>query len=638
LKAFIYLPVILLVSVSRAISQDKTEDFTKTAISDILSKNADAVCRLDEHDIEIVSTGKVIVRKRHVYTILNSNGEKWSHYGTNYNKLDVINYVNGTLYNGEGKELRHFKKKDMLDIPRDGEAFVSDDRMKGGGFNCSSYPYTVDFEEEDENSESINLPSWIPPRSEKMSVEISRYILTAPKSYKVRYRLLNSDIKPVIVEKKDKITYTWEIRNLPVVPDEPFSISSELYDPYMLVAPSDFKISGYSGSMSEWNDYGKFYVDLQKDRDVLPDDVKQRVHSLTDGIQDPYKKIAILYDYLQKNTHYVAILFGIGGLQPYDAKYVAQYKYGDCKALSNFMVALLKEAGIKGYPVIIKGDDEEPEFIKDFPSHQFNHVICTVPVDRDTVWLECTDQYLPAGYLGSWTANRYGLLINETGGVLVHTPAYSLKDNVTIRSLLANLDADGNLQLKCSANYKGLNYDPIAGLIHYKSKEEQMEHFKENFNLPTYVVNDFNFNEDYSSRIPVIHENLNIVVANYASLTGKRLFVCPNILTRSNIKLTEEVERKLDIEFKTESRSIDSVEISIPSGYLIESLPKDILLHTQFGEYRVSIKFNNDMIVYYRQLDRYRGRFPSSQYNDMQSFYNRIYNSDREQIVFVKKN
>ena len=72
-------------------------------------------------------------------------------------------------------------------------------------------------------------------------------------------------------------------------------------------------------------------------------------------ITDPQTKVAVLYNYLQQNTHYVGIQLGIGGWQTYDAAYVATKKYGDCKALSNFMISLLKEAGIKGHAVVIKG-------------------------------------------------------------------------------------------------------------------------------------------------------------------------------------------------------------------------------------------------------------------------------------------
>jgi Domain of Unknown Function with PDB structure (DUF3857)/Transglutaminase-like superfamily len=619
-------------------AQDKIENYVKGEIPESLSKGADAVCRLEEYNVEVKSPGKIVVRERHVYSILNDNAEKLSNYYTHYNKLTTINYVDGALYNSVGKDLKHFKKKDMSDYARDGEAFVSDDRMKVSGFTCNAYPYSVSYEEEDEEAGAMYIPEWFPPVSHKMSVELSRYTLTVPSDYKFRYKMVNTDIKPVITEKKDKITYSWEIRNLPVVPEEPFSISPVLYDPFMLVGPTDFELEGYAGNMSEWKNYAKFYASLQKGRDVLPDDVKQQVHALTDQIGDPAKKVGILYDYLQKNTHYVLIQFGIGGLQTYEASYVAKNKYGDCKALTNFMIALLKEAGIKGHPVVIKGDEDEGEFFPDFPSHQFNHVICAVPVQKDTIWLECTDQYLPAGYLGIFTANRYGLFVDDDGGTLVHTPAYLLKDNTSIRKILAAMDPDGNLQIKSETYYRALSHDPFEYISHHLSRDKQLDYLKKNFSLPTYAVNSFNYKEDYTGRLPVMLETLDISVTNYAHVSGKRIFLNPNVLRRSETKFSEEKDRVLDFQFKTEYSETDSIAISIPVGYETESQQKDLVLDTKFGSYQTHTKILADRIIYYRQFQQFRGRFPASAYEEIKSFYNKVYDADRSQIVLVRKN
>src|SRR6185437_13760781 len=134
--------------------------------------------------------------------------------------------------------------------------------------------------------------------------------------------------------------------------------------------------------------------------DVLPENTKLQIHALVDTITDVHRKVYALYRYLQKNTHYISVQFGIGGWQPFPADYVANKRYGDCKALSNYMVALLKEAGIKGKYVEIMAEKDAPPMIDKFSCSQFNHAISCVPLDKDTIWLECTNQTVSPGYMG----------------------------------------------------------------------------------------------------------------------------------------------------------------------------------------------------------------------------------------------
>lgn len=118
------------------------------------------------------------------------------------------------------------------------------------------------------------------------------------------------------------------------------------------------------------------------------------------------------------------------------------------------MCSLLAEAGVNAYPVLISaGDNRTNYFIEDFANNYFNHVIACVPQPKDTIWLECTSQTSPFGYLSAFTANRKALMISPGGGYVVNTPNYSSSKNLQKREVSATIDMEGTLKASMNTFY-----------------------------------------------------------------------------------------------------------------------------------------------------------------------------------------
>jgi Domain of Unknown Function with PDB structure (DUF3857)/Transglutaminase-like superfamily len=613
------------------------QEYNVNTIPDSLITNANVVKRYEEMILEIKSPGKFISHERHVYTILNESGDQYADYRSFYDKFTTIDYVSAVLYNEKGKELKHVKKKDMQDFGyMDGYTLMQDERFIKNDFYWRSYPYTVGYEEDDTEDGVLNFSNWSPSQSIRMSVQYSKYVIIAPKDYEVRYKQLNFTIPPIITEKGNRKTYTWEVKNIPaLIPEELISNKYDLL-PFMMVAPSDFEAEGYKGNMSDWENYGKFIYLLKKGRDALPQDTRNQVHELTDNLKDSKQKIDVLYKFLQANTHYISVQLGIGGWQPFDATSVATKKYGDCKALSNYMIALLKEAGIMGKYVEIRAGKNARPIVTDFAESQFNHVICCVPLQKDTVWLECTSESLPAGYLSGFTSDRWGLLIDENGGKLVHTPKYGLKDNLQIRHIVATVNNEGNIMAKITTQYKAMQQDDLEGIINAYSNDKLLEYLKSVIDLPTYDIQNFHYTQ-HKDVIPSIDEFVELTATNYAQVSGKRLFINPDILTRSNQKLLANENRKYDLQLDEEHLDIDTVDIKIPAGYKIESTFHDTKIESIFGKYSVSVKVSAGEIMYIRMQEYYSGSFPAKDYAELVRYYEQVYKADHTKVVLVKQ-
>lgn len=612
-------------------------DYAVSSIPAILQINANAVLRMDETRFEVTAIGRARMYRHYAITILNERGDDQAQFAQDYDKLHDVESISGTLYDGSGKKIRSLKKTDISDYSGTGnEALITDDRVKVHNFYCKQYPYTVEYEVETKYYYTMFFPRWVPLRGENIAVQSSRMIVVCPADYKFRYKAFNYSKEPVIQNEKSSTSYTWEITDFPAMESEYACPTWSEITPTVYLGPEQFEVEGYQGNMKTWQDFGKFVYALKAGKDALPEPIKQKVHQLTDGVSDPKEKVRLLYEYMQQNTHYIAVLLGIGGWQPFDAKYVAEKKYGDCKALSNYMYSLLKEAGIKSYYTLIQAGRGKHYLVDDFPSSQFTHVIVCVPQQTDSIWLECTDQNLPAGYLGGFTSDRWALLVDEDGGKLVRTPKYRITDNLQSRLTEASIDAEGNLTAKINTQYRAEQMDILESMISNLSKDKVMNILKSELDLPTYDINKFDYREE-KSNMPSIYENLDLIAPGYAQISGKRIFVNPNIMNRSRRRLRPDETRKFDIITSDEFEDIDSTVIKIPAGYQPEAIAPTTNIDSKFGHYRASVKVENDRIVYSRQLEKYSGRWPAAAYADMVKFYEQLYRADNSRIVLVKK-
>jgi hypothetical protein len=612
------------------------ENYSLDQIPKDVLNNSNVVVRMRDENFEILDSSKAVYKVKYAYTILNSAGDRWAQLVRFYFKFIGIDNISGTLYDATGKKIKSLKKSEISDESgSDGYSLMEDFRVKIHNFNWKLYPYTIEYEVTEQRNGLLFLPHWDPVSTEKISVQKSSFTVLCPSKYKLRYKTLNLAQGPVIEDKGAKKSYSWTLENFKAIENEVYSPDEQEILPNVLIAPSSFSMQNYSGQMSDWKSFGSFYYALNKGRDILPENIKMKVHQLTENLNTVQDKVKALYEFMQKNTRYVSIQLGIGGWQTFDASYVSNKGYGDCKALSNYMMSLLKEAGIASNVVIIRGGEGEGNIVADFTSNQFNHVILCVPQKKDSIWLECTSQTQPFGYLGGFTSDRYGLLVDENNSKLIHTPIYKKTDNSQIRKIVAKVDSEGHLDAQIFTRFKAEQQDDLSGRINAYSREKVEEYLKEAINLPSYDLTSFKY-EEVKNMIPELRESLEIKANNFASVTGKRIFISPNILNRSNARIPNPETRKFGFFFVTSWLDIDSVEMDIPKGYTPESIPKDLDLSTKFGYYNANLIVKPGKIIYIRKSSRNNGTYPSKDALALADYFDQIYKADRRKLVLVK--
>lgn len=567
-------------------------------------------------------------------TILNKQGEGFAHFYSYGDKFTELKDFSGIIKNSTGAVMKKIGKKDLT-ISSFSEHFSTDNYSIYYICKQPTYPYTVEYTYEQKwKNGIIAYPPFAPISNYMQAVEKANYSIELPENIKVRFKSnYDCDIKEENVNGKH--LYKFSAQNLNAINYEPQAPPFKDIAPSVTISPSDFCFDSSCGNMADWNSYSRWVSTLLKDRDILPADFTTKLLDLTKDAKTDREKTEILYKYLQDNFRYVSIQLGIGGFQPIEAASTAKSKFGDCKGLTNLMKAMLNAVGIdSNYCEIYMGNQKH--FYKDFSNiNQTNHVILLVPLKNDSIWLECTSQKLPFGYIHRDIAGHDALVVTENGGKVCRLPSYTDQQNKQKSTLLINISEDGTASGDISIAEHLFGYDNYASTIMSKDREKINEYINSNISMPKLQLGQFNVSEE-KSEMPFCMVGTTFNAPGFANKTGTRLFIpiCP--LKKSNYNIFSAAKRELDIDISYGFSESDSIIINIPDSYTSESLPKDVSINTDFGTFSATCSMDGNKITYIQNIDIFSGRYYKSRYQEIKDFFSKISSAIKRKVVLKK--
>lgn len=630
--------IFLLLLVSFHASGADEPKYSVSQIPEEMKKGMYAVIRHKEIRVDILSKSSSSYYSKQVITILNAKAKDYAIVGVGYDKLRTIKFMRAVVYDALGKEIKKLKQSDIADqSDYDGFSLLSDNRSKSADLSQAIYPYTVEFEYEVQLKFLYSAPDFFLYRDDEVSIQHQTYTISYLSELKPRYKLFKIEAPRAEKMPDAREQLKWKFDSIVPQKFEKYSADFEKSVPNIRVSPVDFEFGGYAGKMDTWKDFGIWQAKLNEGRAVLPEETKLKVKELTKDTKSDEEKIRLLYEHLQNKTRYVSIQLGIGGLQPFEAKTVDQTGYGDCKALSNYMVALLREVNITGYYTTIKAGPNESAVDPSFPSDQANHVIVAVPNKRDTLWLECTSQTNPFGWMGKFTDDRYAMMVTEHGGVLVKTPSHPAERNIQSREAEVYLDAAGNAKANVKTKYQGLQYENDGlNFVVTKQYDDQKKWLQNTTQIPSFDIEKFSM-KNSKDKIPSAEVEVQLILNRLATVSGKRIFLTPNLMNRSTYIPEKLEKRNSTIVLRMPYIDEDRISYHLPEEIYPEFIPEPVILKSRFGEYESSFKIDQGSLIYSRKMKMNKGEFPADSYNELIEFYKNINKADHMKMVFMNK-
>ena len=141
--------------------------------------------------------------------------------------------------------------------------------------------------------------------------------------------------------------------------------------------------------------------------------------------QIPRERAAAALRLVQDRIAYLAEGMNGGNYVPQTPERTWETRYGDCKAKSLLLTAMLREMGIEARPVLVNTVRGDAVF-EDLPTPgSFNHVLVRAVIDGKDLWLDGTAGGSLSGSLEDVPPFAWGLPLTEEGAGLISLPSHA---------------------------------------------------------------------------------------------------------------------------------------------------------------------------------------------------------------------
>ncbi len=443
-----------------------------------------------------------------------------------------------------------------------------------------SAPYPVEH-----SSISIVIPQWL-------EADIHPFNFEGKK--------INKEVAPEKNHKANRTIYTTDY--LQEISDFKNSPQRSIYDMHLLVLPKSMTVKKQQVKLIEdvsdlYHWYANLVDEIGNDTSTLESLVKQ----LIAGQSSDTDKIKSIYYWVQNNIKYLAFEAGIMGFRPESCQKVLGAKYGDCKGMANLTKEMLKIAGFDARLTWLGTSDlpytyDTPSLVAD------NHMICTVVLDKEKLFLDPTEKYSDFGTFSNRIEGREVLIENEDKYIVTEIPEVSPQQNKA--SILHESQLIGNqITGKTMHTYTGDKKTAILNTLASIPKKNQEKFLNQTTSpnhkdISLHLTNhpDF-FKRDSALLLKFDHE-----INNHVLDLGNELYIN---LEMDFYLAGFELEKDRNIPYRFSGKTLTEVEtvFTIPAGWKVEYLPESLDFNRDSYHFKFSYEEKDGRIYYHQSIE-----------------------------------
>jgi tetratricopeptide (TPR) repeat protein/transglutaminase-like putative cysteine protease len=409
--------------------------------------------------------------------------------------------------------------------------------------------------------------------------------------------------------------------------------------------PDDDRPDVQLTTFESWDQIGRWYASLEKDRRAPSPEVRAKAAELTKGFDNQMDKIQALYDFVSKNFRYVSLSLGVGRYQPHASSDVLHNQYGDCKDKHTLLASLLEAQGLHADSVLI---NSSRKLDPDVPSPaQFDHVITMLPLNTDgkteEVWMDTTAEVAPFRLLAYSLRKKQALVIppavpaSDVPPHLEMTPSDTPMPDSEITDVTGKVNDIGKLEAHVQYTFRG-DEELMLRSVFRRVPEANWQRVVENVNsgLGGDITN-LKVSDPAATREPFTLA-YDISKVNFLDWSKKKSEIALPLVQFDLPEVDDDdaaaaadgdmlrLGPKGDYSYK--------IKLELPAKYTAHA-PLAISLKRDYAQYDATYKIDGDVFTAGRKLTLVQDEIPPARASDYASF-RRAVGSDLGQLLSVE--
>jgi len=357
---------------------------------------------------------------------------------------------------------------------------------------------------------------------------------------------------------------------------------------------------------------------FEKDIDVL-------LQSLT---SKPDKVYAI-YNYIKSRVKWNNFV-GVYTLKGVKKAY--KEGVGNVADINLMLTSMLRYIGVDANPILVS---TKSNGVPLYPSRQgFNYVICGVEINNEVLLLDASDKNTTVNIIPEKALNWQGRIIRKHGSS-AWVSLFPKKNSSSTTMISAALNNDLSFTGKVrgqKTDYYAYGYrDEYLGVIN----EDLIKGISEN--KGEIEITNLNIKNNRELEKP-IQQTYDFVYEDGLEEIGKDIYVSPMLFLTEEDNIFNKETRKYPIDFNFPRTNKSIINISIPEGYRIKSIPESVklIMSDDLGEYSFLVKQNGNTIQVSELFKLNFSIVSVAYYPDLKEVYKKIVEKNAEKIVLEK--